>query len=471
MAGSFFNPELTDDSTVSSRLQALILLADQLSEPIAILDPDLKLIYSNSSTSGMEMPCPLLPDQVGESLQDDEVKEPRCAVCPAEQHLGQDDSLLVNADSSSTSQDHRCPFPTSFPVPGGDGRVGFVVMMGKHPHETKIWRGMSQGQPYLRDQSTDEVALSQPTLIGQSDPMQQLMEMIRLVAQSESTVLIEGESGTGKELVARTIHNLSPRRNHPFVVVECSSLPETLLESELFGHVRGAFTGAVVDRKGLFEEAKGGTIFLDEIADTIPTFQAKLLRVLQEGEIKPVGGNRPIKVNVRVISACNRSLTALVEKQAFRSDLYYRLAILPLGVPALRARQGDIPLLAQYFLEQSCDKNNKRGLSIPQTTMQALLAHDWPGNVRELENVIERAVVIAQSSTLSIRDVFGDVRIDIENEQPGLGSLSKAARQAIEKQEILKVLQETNGDKTHTARRLKISRANLYNKLKAYNIR
>ena len=470
MAGSFPHSESKDNRALSTRLRGLTLLANQLSEPIVIFDPSLKIVYSNTSTSSMDMSCPLLPDTSGTSTSLNILNE-RCEACPAEQHLEQEtESLSARATSSVMHHDDpRCPFPTSFPVSREDGKVGFVVMLGKHPQDTKIWKRVPQEQARPESISGNKEALPALRLIGQSAPMQQLIEMIGLVAQSESTVLIEGESGTGKELVARTIHDLSPRRDHPFVVVECSSLPETLLESELFGHVRGAFTGAIADRKGLFEEAEGGTIFLDEIADTIPTFQAKLLRVLQEGEIKPVGGNRPVKVNVRVISACNQSLTTLVDKQAFRSDLYYRLAVLPLAVPALRDRSDDIPLLAHHFLAHSCSKNGKPPLSIPQTTMQALTAHEWPGNVRELENVIERAVVITQSSALSIRDVFGDVQK--ENEQTDLNSISKAARQAIEKQEILKALQETNGDKTQAARRLKISRANLYNKLKAYNIR
>ena len=186
----------------------------------------------------------------------------------------------------------------------------------------------------------------------QSPVMHQLFEMIRLVADSPATVLIQGESGTGKELVARTIHQTSYRREKPFVVVDCGALPETLLESELFGHVKGAFTGASMAKSGLLEEADGGTVFLDEIADTTPTFQAKLLRVLQEGEIKRVGGTQPVKIDVRVISATNKDLTDLVKAKAFRQDLYYRLAVLPISLPPLRERRGDIPLLASRFVAE-----------------------------------------------------------------------------------------------------------------------
>lgn len=465
MAGSFSKSVLVSDSTLSSRLDALRLLADHLSEPVVIFDPRLRLVYSNSSAEKTVVNCPLLGETTNSSLDADIHSRERCTICPAESIVAQaQPNLLKQTGMTAVHHDDSvCPFPTSFPVPGEKGNVACVVMMGKVPEETVVWRGTLADVSAQGDENKQR-----PTLIGHSAPMEQLLEMIGLVSQSESTVLIQGESGTGKELVAKTIHKLSPRRDHPFVVVECSSLPETLLESELFGHVRGAFTGAVADRKGLFEEAEGGTIFLDEIADTIPTFQAKLLRVLQEGEIKPVGSNHSIKVNVRVISASNTSLTHLIDERTFRSDLYYRLAVLPLSVPALRDRREDIPDLVNHFFEQSCINNRKAGLLIPPETMNALVGHDWPGNVRELENVIERAVVIAHGPDLRIQDVFG-TRQQVD-ESLGLHSLSKAARQIVERQEILKTLQETLGDKTRAARKLKISRANLYNKLKAYKI-
>ncbi len=465
MAGSFSTSALENESTLSARLQALRLLADHLSEPVVIFDPKLKLVYANSSAGAIAENCPLLTEATSNVIDSHVATHERCAVCPAENIIaqGHQNSQMNAGMSAVLHDDPSCPFPTSFPVPGVEGSVACVVMMGKVPEETIVWKGKLGDNAALRNESS-----SRPTLIGDSATMQQLLEMIRLVSQSESTVLIEGESGTGKELVAKTIHELSPRRDHPFVVVECSSLPETLLESELFGHVRGAFTGAVADRKGLFEEAEGGTIFLDEIADTIPTFQAKLLRVLQEGEIKPVGSNRSVRVNVRVISASNTSLTRLIEERTFRSDLYYRLAVLPLSVPALRDRREDIPLLVNHFLEQSRIQNRKAGVTIPSLTMNALVSHDWPGNVRELENIIERAVVISRGSELTIQDMFG--KKQEVSESSDLASVSKAARQAVEKQEILKALQETQGDKTRAARKLKISRANLYNKIKAYQL-
>jgi two-component system response regulator HydG len=306
-------------------------------------------------------------------------------------------------------------------------------------------------------------------LIGQGPAMQDLFEMIRLIAGSQATVLIQGESGTGKELVAKTIHELSPRGKQPFVVVDCATLPENLLESELFGHVKGAFTGAVSTKKGLFEEAEGGTIFLDEIADTSPQFQAKLLRTLQEGEIKPVGGNRRIKVDVRVISASNKDLPALVQANAFRQDLYYRLAVLPVCVPSLRSRREDIPLLAGHFAEAAATRHHKPIPEIAPGIMRVLTEAPWPGNVRQLKHMIERAVITARGRHLMLSDCFGDMK----QHTPKLSDLRTAARdaaQAVERANIADALQHEGGNKAKTARALHISRASLYNKLRTYGI-
>ena len=467
MAGSYSPVSPEEDHIFQARLEGLKLLADQVSEPVVIFDPSLQLVYANAHAEPLVSTCPIIDNT---HSHERETHSPEtCQVCPAKDLLGT--SLFPvspNLETSCVNEDPLCPFPISFSIKGNQGAIGCVVMMGKSPEDSIVWRKPVDNFEQMSDLTSGVPLPNDSALIGRSAAMQQVIDMIGLVAKSESTVLIEGESGTGKELVAKTIHKRSSRRDHPFVVVECSSLPETLLESELFGHVRGAFTGAVADRKGLFEEAEGGTIFLDEIAETIPIFQAKLLRVLQEGEIKPVGSNKSIKVNVRVISASNKRLSPLMEEKLFRSDLYYRLAVLPLIVPPLRERREDIPLLVKHFLEQSCRKNGKSGISIPHDTLEALTHYDWPGNVRELENIIERAIVVAQRSTLSIRDIFGDVLEQPESSD--LPSLSKAARQAVEKQEILKALQETQGDKTRAARLLNISRANLYNKLKAFQL-
>ncbi len=304
-------------------------------------------------------------------------------------------------------------------------------------------------------------------LIGRSAAMQQLFDMISLVADSSATVLIQGESGTGKELVAKTIHRSSYRREKPFVVVDCGSLPETLLESELFGHVKGAFTGAVANKRGLFEEADGGTIFLDEIADTTPTFQAKLLRVLQEGEIKRVGGNQPIKIDARVISATNKDLTELVKAKQFRQDLYYRLAVLPLYLPPLRDRKDDIPLLIDRFIRQSCSKHRQTARVVSADVLHALTEASWPGNVRELQHYIERAVVTTAGPDLTCKDI---VAMGSKEEPDDLRSAARNAVSQAERTRILDVLKKTNGNRVKAAKLLKISRASLYNKLRAYNL-
>ncbi|MBI3356080.1 MAG: sigma-54-dependent Fis family transcriptional regulator [Nitrospirae bacterium] len=304
-------------------------------------------------------------------------------------------------------------------------------------------------------------------LIGRSPAMQQLFDMISLMADSSATVLIEGESGTGKELVARTIHELSYRKGKPFVVVDCGSLPETLLESELFGHVKGAFTGAVANRRGLFEEANGGTIFLDEIADTTPVFQSKLLRVLQEGEIKPVGGTKPMKIDARVISATNKDLADLVKAKTFRQDLYYRLAVLPLYLPPLRDRREDIPLLVEHFVAGSCKRHRQPIRPVSEKATKGLSEAAWPGNVRELQHYIERAVVTTAGPTLACKDLvaLGSVADDEDLRSATRGAVTQA-----ESARIVGALKKTGGNRSKAAKLLKISRASLYNKLREYGI-
>ena len=362
-----------------------------------------------------------------------------------------------------------CPFPRAVPLQGGTGMTHFAILMGTRGSESIMMVPQDEDSSDPFTGPGDLLPETLPlTIIGDSEPIQQLVEMVRLIAASEATVLIQGESGTGKELVAKTIHALSRRRLRPFIVVECSALPETLLESELFGHVRGSFTGAVADRKGLFEEAEGGTIFLDEITDTTPAFQARLLRVLQEGEIKPVGSNGSIKVNVRVISAGNKPLEHLVATKLFRADLYYRLAVLPLTVPPLRERREDILLLVKYFLEQCARKHGREPMHVSLDAQTALVNHSWPGNVRELENLIERVVVTCPHSTIEVKDFFADH--SVQPDKSDLSSIGKIARQEAERSRILQALRDAKGDKTRAARALNISRSSLYNKLRDYHI-
>jgi two-component system response regulator AtoC len=304
-------------------------------------------------------------------------------------------------------------------------------------------------------------------LLGRSPAMRELFDMLRLVADSQATVLIQGESGTGKELVAKTIHRLGPRQAKPFIVVDCGSLPETLLESELFGHVKGAFTGATVNKRGLFEEADGGTLFLDEIADTTATFQAKLLRVLQEGEMKRVGSNQPIKIDVRVLSATNKDLSELVTAKKFRQDLYYRLAVLPIHVPALRERKDDIPLLVEHFTALSCQRHHQPVRRVPEEVMLVLSEAEWPGNVRELQHYIERAVVTTSGPALSCPDTVSPLA---KEEHGDLRTVGRSAVKQAERARIIQALRQASGNRVRAAKILNTSRASLYLKLRNYQI-
>ena len=298
-------------------------------------------------------------------------------------------------------------------------------------------------------------------IVGGSPRMLQVYKTIARVAESRSTVLLMGESGTGKELIARAIHFNSPRGSRPFVAVDCSSLAETLLESELFGHVRGAFTGAVAAKKGLFEEADSGTCFLDEIGDISLAMQAKLLRVLQEHEIKRVGGTETIKIDVRIVAATNKNLEELVAEKKFREDLFYRLNVVSIHLPSLRERPEDIPLLADHFLKKFAAQNNKPACRISPEAMDILIRYRWPGNVRELENVIERTATLSGTNLIQPEDL--PRRLQLEPAQMDLRSLpSRIPLSELEKLYIQKVLEETGGNKKKAADILGIDRRTLY---------
>jgi DNA-binding NtrC family response regulator len=312
----------------------------------------------------------------------------------------------------------------------------------------------------LREQLAESQAV--PELIGQSEAMRRVKEQIETVAPVDTTVLIEGESGTGKELVARAIHRLSPRRYNPMVVVHCGALTETLIESELFGHEKGAFTGAQYRKKGKFEAAMGGTIFLDEIADISLKTQTDLLRVLQEREIVRVGGTQPIKVDFRVIAATNRNLAELVKEGRFRSDLYYRLNVFTIHLPPLRERHGDVPLLAQYFLEKFSRQMNRKFTGFDRAATEALVSYHWPGNVRELENVIERAVVVGREPLIRA----SDLAIVRSAETP-----EDLTLEAVERKHILRVLEDFGWNQTQAAKALGIDRVTLYHKIRRYGLK
>ncbi len=312
-----------------------------------------------------------------------------------------------------------------------------------------------------------------PNIIGTSQAMQDVFQLMKKVIPTDTTVLLIGETGTGKELIAQAIHYNGPRKNKLFVAQNCAALPDTLLESELFGHVKGAFTGATRDKKGLFEIANGGTIFLDEVADTSQAFQQRLLRVLQEGDFRQLGSEKNIKVDIRIISATNRELKDYIKKGNFREDLYYRLNVFPIKIPPLRQRREDIPLLVNHFLRKSQKKLGKVVKGIDQKALNILMKAPLPGNVREVENEIERAVTLADDNKTITAESFSHL---LTTDQSTINSfLQKSGNlkeiiESIEKYYILEQLKQNNSNITHTANALGLSRVGLQKKIKRYGI-
>jgi nitrogen regulation protein NR(I) len=323
-------------------------------------------------------------------------------------------------------------------------------------------------------------------IIGSSAGIAELYAILERVADTPTTVLITGESGTGKELVARALHEHSSRKDKPFIKVNCAAIPKELIESELFGYERGAFTGAVASKPGRFELANGGTLFLDEIGEIPIEMQVKLLRALQESEFERVGGIKTIRVDVRLVAATNRDLKKLISAGTFREDLFYRLNVVPIRLPALRERTGDIPLLADHFLAKFNERLRKKVEGVDADATEVLVQYPWPGNIRELENVIERAVLFCDETKLHAKDLPPDVRgipvianvplpeADLQAALAGEGGLKehvKVAMSRLEKELVSRALQQTNGNVTHAARLLKISRKGLQLKMKELGLR
>ena len=307
------------------------------------------------------------------------------------------------------------------------------------------------------------------SIIGNSPKMKELFETLSMVTPTDATVLLLGESGTGKEIVANSIHQNSPRRENPYIKVNCAALPETLLESELFGHEKGAFTGAIYKKRGRFELADGGTIFLDEIGEmSIPT-QTKILRVLQEREFEAVGGTRTIQVNVRIITATNKDLEEEVKKRKFREDLYYRLNVVPITVPPLRDRKEDIPILAEYFLCKYNEKNKRSIKGFEPGVIDALIRYTWPGNVRELENIVERTVIMCRGEMISLNDLPSAIGGSKQEEERSEIIMGHTLRDT-EREVIRRTLEKTGGNRTRAATILGITRKTLQNKIKEYRI-
>jgi two-component system response regulator HupR/HoxA len=312
------------------------------------------------------------------------------------------------------------------------------------------------------------------SIIGHAPRMLQVFKLVSRIIDTSTTVLLLGETGTGKELIARAIHFNGPRKGEMFIAQNCGALPDTLLESELFGHTRGSFTGAVADRKGIFELADGGTVFLDEIADTSAALQVRLLRVLQEGEIKPVGGTKTIQVDVRVIAATNKNLEQMVSEHKFREDLYYRLNVFPIVLPPLHDRREDISDLVHHFIIKYAKKINKNITAITPPAMQLLTQAHYPGNIRELENEIERAVTLTDDNSAITPEVlstrFHQAQIYAPTEKDLLQRTLKDRVEELEKRMILHALQETNGNILHAAEKLHLSRAGLHKKINRYKL-
>jgi DNA-binding NtrC family response regulator len=316
-------------------------------------------------------------------------------------------------------------------------------------------------------------------LLGQSAQMRQVFKLVQTVSNSTATVLITGESGTGKELIARAIHYRGPRKDKPFVAINCSALTETLLESELFGHVKGAFTGALGNKQGLFEAANGGTIFLDEVGDLPPSTQVRLLRVLQEGEVKPVGSNENVKVDVRVLAATHVDLAKAKSAGKFREDLFYRLNVIPVQLPPLRDRPDDVPILAMHFLAMHAKKSQKKVTGLSPAALEALTLYKWPGNVRELENVMERAVVLTPNEVLDTEDLPAEMRTtaksaaDVEIYSLAHLPYAEAKRLAIrafERRYLQAIIEKNDSNISSAAKAAGIDRSNFRRLLKQYEV-
>lgn len=355
-----------------------------------------------------------------------------------------------------------------------------AIKIGAHDYLTKpldfdrlrraLTDALNHCQTRNNSATSKESGSARHGIIGNSAAIEKLLDLIARVAPSAATVLITGESGTGKELVAAALHNSSPRKNQPLIKVNCAALTETLLESELFGHEKGAFTGADRRREGRFTQADNGTIFLDEIGETSAAMQAKLLRVLQEQEFQRVGGGETLRVDVRVLAATNRNLEDEVKNGRFREDLYYRLNVLSLPVPPLREHPEDIPLLVKFFLEKFTKKNRRQVAGITPGAMNLLINYPWPGNVRELENAIERGVILMRGDWLDEESLPLSLRHKPEKPETKQSATLPGSLEEAEHQVIKNILRETAGNKSEAARRLNITRKTLLSKIQKYGI-
>jgi len=341
----------------------------------------------------------------------------------------------------------------------------FLLRVQKVLEHKQLLNEIEQLQEELKEKYRFE------NIVGNSKAMLEVLSLVSKVAKTDSTVLITGESGTGKELIAKAIHLNSRRKNRAFITINCGAIPENLQESELFGHVRGAFTGAIRDKRGLFQEADGGTLFLDEVGETSLSTQVKLLRFLQDGEIRRVGDVDPIHVDVRLLAASNRDLTKLIEEGKFREDLYYRLNVIPIHIPPLRQRKDDIPLLINYFVKKYAERENKNVVGVSPEAMILLTGYHWPGNVRELENVVERAVILTSYNLILPEDLPQAIReAHSRNGEFSSEAEDEKTLEELEKQYIIKILEKYNWNQKVASEKLGISTTTLWRKLKSYGI-
>jgi len=363
-----------------------------------------------------------------------------------------------------------------------DGAYDYVTKPFRHQEILKVAKKAFEKKMlkdrvrYLEGEIRDKYRFE--GIVGNSNAMLEVLKITSHVCRTESTVLVTGESGTGKELIARAVHYNSPRKDGPFVVINCGALPENLQESELFGHVKGSFTGAIRDKMGLFQQAQKGTILLDEIGETLPSTQVKLLRFLQDGEIRPVGGNKAIYVDTRIIAATNENLEKAVESGKFRKDLFYRINVIRIHIPPLRERREDIPLLVEYFLEKILEKYKKGKRVFSEEALYAFMNYDWPGNIRELQNIIERAVALSKSEIINADELPLPVPVEefaalsrnpLDDERKKSFIVTTLAEQ--EKNAIIEALNKYGGNQTKVSQVLGISTTTLWRKIKKYRIK
>jgi len=340
----------------------------------------------------------------------------------------------------------------------------FVLLIEKALERKDLKLKVEQLQTELKEKYRFE------NIVGKSKEMMDVFSLVFKVAPTDSTVLITGESGTGKELIARSMHENSRRKNRNFVTINCGALPENIQESELFGHVRGSFTGAIKDKRGLFQEANGGTLFLDEVGEMSLATQVKVLRFLQNGEIRRVGDNEPLFVDVRLVAATNQDLEAAIKEGTFREDLFYRLNVIPVRMPPLRRRRDDIALLVTYFIDKYREKSGKKVHSISPEAEKILTGYDWPGNVRELENVVERAVILTNKNTIMPEDLPASVRSAIAASGMDTSEVDEITLEELEKRQILRILEKYSWNQKRGSEILGISTTTLWRKLKSYGI-